>query len=308
MHRRVVLAPLALVLVACDLLVACDGPAPEPEACEVFNQPGEQRVTCEGIQWVIHVPSDGCPPEGCGLIVDVHGLSMSADIQEKNTHLREKGAAQGYIVAQPTAPTGAPTASWSEDHDAPVRRFFDLMLAELPVDDDRVHMTGFSQGGFMVWRFLCHSAELFASIAPMSAATHGAKVPHAGCLPHQDPPAQEVDVLYMHGVYDALVDFERAPLQRDSVVYAFDMAEAAVLSEDDLHTRTRYTNTRGRVLDFIEHRYENPSPVLGGHCFPGSDDDGATPGALFAFNCTDEDQAFVWGDVVLEFFAKHPRH
>ena len=40
----------------------------------------------------------------------------------------------------------------------------------LPVDRDRVYLTGFSMGGFGTWQTACQYPDRFAAIVPLAAA------------------------------------------------------------------------------------------------------------------------------------------
>ena len=113
-------------------------------------------------------------------------------------------------------------------------------------------------------------------------------------------------MLYLHGTDDLLVDYEDAPITRDFYRDRWSLDDEAQVSADAQHTWTRYTNDQGTHFEFLSHDYVG-SPLIGGHCFPGSADvDGGAPGQLFGFACYD-DAAFHWGEAVLRFFEAHPR-
>jgi hypothetical protein len=78
------------------------------------------------------------------------------------------------------------------------------------------------------------------------------------------------------------------------------------------HTHTRYTSASGGLYEFLEHAYNASPPYvlvpLNGHCIPGGDDlraNGALGQTMF-FSCAPPN-AFVWGEVVMQFFVAHPR-
>jgi hypothetical protein len=70
------------------------------------------------------------------------------------------------------------------------------------------------------------------------------------------------------------------------------------------YTRTRWTNPRGVTFELIEHDYASSNTLVGGHCFPGSDDPGGLAGQVASFACA-KPSAFVWGEVVMQFFLAH---
>jgi poly(3-hydroxybutyrate) depolymerase len=266
--------------------------------CITDTTPGTHVFTCDGLKYDVTVP-DSCPATKCGLVLDVHGATMSGKMEDISTDMRASGRKFGYVVVQPNANPGPPTAAWNPLTDDPkVLAFLELALGTFGIDRKRVHMTGFSQGGMMSSRFLCQHADLFASIAPVAGT---------GCtFTPGDTPSKEIPVLYMHGTSDALVAFAQGTAQRDALIAAWKMGSETVVSSDAKHSWKRWTNASGTVFEFIQHDYQASSFVLRGHCFPGSKDlSPSEPGQLFGFACTDV-AAFTWSDVVMKFFLDHP--
>src|SRR4051812_41707677 len=119
-----------------------DAPLPDPDTHQVadtldapvtdpcFPDPGagHAHYTCNGIAFEVEVPA-GCEHGGCGVILDVHGLTMSAAMEDANTELRSRGAAAGYIVIQPSANPAPPQASWSADDEPRVYDFLTRAIA-----------------------------------------------------------------------------------------------------------------------------------------------------------------------------------
>lgn len=282
------------------------GPAgPAPFGCVTSITSGHQAFWCQDRLFDVQVPT-ACLQTPCGLILDVHGLTMSAAMQEKNTQLRKLGDQYGYIVIQPNAQPDPPLASWipGED-DVRIERFLSDAMVAYSVDPDRIHMTGFSQGGFMTWRFLCKHSDWFASVAPAAACTGGG-ADACGFVAEQSPLVR-VPILYMHGTDDVLVPFECAQKQRDAIIAAWQLDQSLVTSQDENHIRTRFTNLSGDVFEFLQHDYTNDSPVLKSHCFPGSADVSPTePGQILSYGCNPPN-VFAWGQEVITFFVAHPK-
>lgn len=78
------------------------------------------------------------------------------------------------------------------------------------------------------------------------------------------------------------------------------------LAEGDGFRWTRHEGPDRGLLEFIEHDYTAASLILGGHCYPGSDDPADAPGQLFSFECEGR-SGFVWGQAAIDFFEAHPR-
>jgi dienelactone hydrolase len=283
-------------------------PPPTPTGCVSDVSAGHRVVPCRGISHNLTVP-DACLTRTCGLIFDVHGGTMSGDMEDKNTQLAEIAPPMGFIVVQPNAPAGL----WNATTDDPlVYSFLTNVRDAFHVDPHHIHMTGISQGGYMSWRFLCAHTELFGSVAPVAAAGQANISIETGCtFAGTDVPSAEVDILYMHGTEDALVDFAHAITLRDAIIAFYKMGEGTVVAGDGTYTRTRYATPSGRVLEFLQHDYASNSMYLGvaikGHCFPGSQDQSVTlPNQLMSFGCTPPN-SFTWGHEVLAFLMAHPK-
>lgn len=270
----------------------------EPTGCITAVGSGDNVFTCDGVKYDVRLPAS-CTSGGCGLVLDVHGLSMSSAMEDANTNMRAIGEREGYVVVQPTAPGTPPTTTWTPSKDyEKVWAFVTTARQAYKIDPKRVHVTGFSQGGAMTWGLTCTHSDEIASSAP--SALSGCDATALAAVKRQVP------VLYMHGKNDGLVSFdEKAAPQRDDVVTTWGMGAPATVSSDANYTWSRYTNANGVVFEFIEHQYAAASTILKGHCFPGSTDDGSAKGQLFSFACKPPN-AFVWGEEAMKFFKAHP--
>lgn len=284
----------------------------EPVGCVTDVTAGEHVFNCEDLVHVVSVP-DACLEHACGLVLDIHGGTMSANMEDKNTGARALGAERDFIVVQPNAVGGV----WRPNVDDPkVFAFAQSVVQAFHVNEKRIHAMGFSQGGYMSWRFVCAHSDWLASAAPAAAAGAVALVMEVGCtFAGTDKPAHEIPLLYMHGTKDALVNFQNGVTLRDAVRAEWGMDDEEEVSSSAGHRWTRYTNERGNVFEFIQHEYSTDSavglPPLGvaivGHCYPGSHDLAATePFQLMAFACKD-DAAFTWGEAAMDFFVAHPK-
>jgi pimeloyl-ACP methyl ester carboxylesterase len=284
---------------------AIDAPVtgpPAPEGCFTDVTAGHHAFDCDGIRYDVEI-STACAAGGCGLIFDVHGATMNAASEDANTNLRALGSAAGYVVVQPTAPPGTLGPSWDPVRDDPlVFAFLQLTMRAMRIDPDRVHFTGFSQGGFMTWRMLCQHADLFASVAP--AAACGTLFPHCA-FSATERPSREVPVLYVHGRGDVIVGGCMAG-QRDAVVAGWSMTMDTIVSMDANHTWTRWRSTAGTPFELIDHDWSAFSTILRGHCLPGSTDIGTDRFGITGYGCLDSD-VVRWGESALAFFVAHPR-
>ncbi|MBL4685007.1 MAG: hypothetical protein JKY37_10485 [Nannocystaceae bacterium] len=278
-------------------------PTPELDDCIVDGSSGQHTFSCGGLTYDVSIPGT-CLSSACGLIVDIHGRTVSGKIHDNNTNMRALGLERGYIVVQPNANPQVPDSAWSAGDDAAVIDFTERMIAAFHVDSARVHVTGFSQGGFMTWRLACNS-ELFASVAPASAC--GGELDNADCnFQDGSGPSRVVPILYTHGTADARITFACAAPRRDAVVGHYGLDGPQPVADGNGHEWTRYTGADGMVLEFIQFDYRASAEALDGHCIVGGQDPGTEPGQILPINCVDE-PAFVWGEAVIDFFEAHPR-
>lgn len=292
---------------------------PAPSGCVTNVSAGHHVFACGGISYDVEI-SPACAAGKCGLVLDVHGLTMNANQEDDSTGLRALGAARGYVVVQPTAPAGVLGPSWTPNvDDDKVWSFIEDALRALVVDPARVHVTGFSQGGGMSFRLACKHADVIASVAPIASAD-------AASLDSNTPPfrldcpfdgttapSRPLSILMMHGTKDGLVPIAKGRQQRDAVLAWLGPTSETTLSADGKHTHRRYESaSKGVVLETLEHDYVVPPPPVAlpmkvaGHCFPGGSDLTRSTTRPLVFSC-DPPNAFVWGTVVLDFFAAHPK-
>lgn len=306
-----------LLLAACGTAEPIAEPPvlPAPHGCVEDVSAGVHVHPCEGLRFTVSVP-ERCTTGGCGAILDIHGGTMSADMEDANTSLRALGDRNGYIVVQPSVGE-PPLAFWESTHDDDVMSFLESVILAFGADEDRIHSTGFSQGGAMTWRLLCDYGDRFASVAPAAEAPPCPFAPPArtNCFHGDDDvPRHPIPILYMHGRFDGIVPFECGETAVRRAIAGFRLTSSSTVTSSERHIHTRHTGEG--ILEFIRHDYRaRPSSVaelivgndLEGHCFPGSRDlDGTASGQLFGFAC-DGETDFHWGEQVIAFFMAHPR-
>jgi predicted peptidase len=263
-----------------------------------------------------------CIDHACGLVVDVHGWLSNPDEQEGRSNLAwaamENG---GYIVVQP-GELSKPSSWNPEIHYAVVFEFMQQAMDAFDVDRDRVHFSGFSQGGYMTWKFICDHPDIIASAAPISATeTH--------CFRTGTGPSRKVPILFVSGTKDILIPYyitDNAWSVNEtlvSVMYDYDMvtvdADAYLFSEggDIVVDETGRINIADENVQFeivngsednsyLWTRYTSPDNIAfehlrhdNGHVYPDNPDSLIFP-----------EEPTVWfsvGEAVLRFFAQNPR-
>lgn len=323
--QALIVAGLGAVLAS-----ACDSSSPsEPAPREVVttrcitdvSAADRHAFECDGVAFNVLLTQE-CIDSACGLIVDVHGWLSDPQQQEARSNLarlaRERG---GYIVVQP-GELSEPS-SWKPDiHYDIVFDFMQQAMEAFAVDTNRVHFTGFSQGGLMTWKFVCDHADIIASAVPIAA-------PELNCFLNGSGPSRSVPVFYISGTEDILaryhhrgnpisavdtlvrVMYDYGMASVDSSAYAFsgtgdivvdeagriDVAVAGTGfeivggSQQASYLWTRYTNAAGIPFEHLRH--------ANGHVYPDNPDSAVLP----------EDPA-VWfsvGEAILEFFIANPK-
>ncbi|MDG2045627.1 MAG: hypothetical protein P8J79_00305 [Halioglobus sp.] len=276
---------------------------------------------CDGVEFKTLVTQE-CIDNACGLIFDVHGWLSNADEQEGRSNLARAAVdSGGYIVVQPGELSQPP--SWDGSiHYAIVFDFMQQAMDAFAVDLDRIHFTGFSQGGWMTWNFICEHSDIIASAAPISA-------PGGDCFIDRSGPVRKVPIFLISGTEDILIPYYSAEGQwsiTDTLVgvlydykmvtqnfsaYDFSATGDIVVDEsgrintaaedvifeivdggqDSSFLWTRYTDTDGTVLEHLRH--------TNNHVYPDNPDSLIFP--------EDPSVWFTVGEAVIQFFIANPR-
>jgi predicted peptidase len=123
-----------------------------------------------GAKFLLFLPKAfGQPEQKFPLILFLHGSGERGDDLAKvkkygPPHVVEQQDDFPFIVLSPQCP---PSERWSVDL---VNALLDEALEQLPVDTERVYLTGLSMGGFGTWKLALAHPERFAAIAPVSGA------------------------------------------------------------------------------------------------------------------------------------------
>lgn len=289
------LGAIALLVVA----AGCIPPAgtvpiaspPAPSGCITEVGPADKLVFagCGGdITYNVSVPAV-CSTKACGLILDVHGWTMSGDKQEANTQIAAIGRQEGYVVVQPNAPLAGDQPSWNSTHYPRVAAFVEEAIGVWRIDPRRVHVTGFSQGGAMTNWMRCNRTDLFASAAP-TAMSGGA------CTNGRNLPTMYVqglnDIFVSQAAIDSTIASYRTTHDLDRSVELFD--EEGVVAT--VHTSTANPDTPVYVTVIHNHT----SVIVNGHCIFGAPDVGDLYGC-------DEPSTRSHGRMIVDFFKDHPK-
>jgi polyhydroxybutyrate depolymerase len=291
-----------------DSLTADAADPPVPAGCITDVATGDHVFTCAGLTVDARVPAR-CQAAGCGLILVLHGDTGTGLLMDAHVKLRELGAQHGYVVIAPTGPPFGgtyPGSTWSSANDATLVSIVMQFASVFRVDARKLHVTGFSRGGFVTWRLLCDYPTLFASAAPAGAG-FGGGFGETTCFHGGRAPSRKIPFLLLMGRTDVSVGYSNLTGIRDAAIASYGASGPQNLAQHASYRHDRWTGAGGAVIETFDHGYETVSPgpwaSARGHCIPGSTMDPQAP--QYAIPCR-LPNAFTWGSEVMKFFLAQP--
>ena len=116
-----------------------------------------------------YLPADYDESKKYPLVLFLHGAGERGedlDVASRHgfmKHVREDGAEYPFIFVAPQCPVGKFWGCYTES----LLAFLDYICDTLPIDTDRVYLTGLSMGGTGTWMLAMAAHERFAAIAPV---------------------------------------------------------------------------------------------------------------------------------------------
>lgn len=151
-------------------------------------------------------------PAPAPVVVLLHGYSATAELIAAEVGLLAEAERRGIVTVLPDGrvdqvsnqfwnATEACCDFWAQgpDDSTYLAAVIREVLAEHPVDPDRVVVIGHSNGGFMAYRMACDHAELVSGIASLAGAMF--------LDPAQCAPSRPVDVVQVHGTLDPVIGY-----------------------------------------------------------------------------------------------------
>lgn len=184
------------------------------EAGEVFESRSYISPDGESLKYRIHLPAPMEEGQRYPLILFLHGAGERGDDNSKQLkygppallqHALESG--DPAIIVAPQCPKEKKWVDTPWDgaaHSMPVKPslpmrltigLLEKLISDLPVDRDRVYVTGLSMGGFGTWDIIQRRPELFAAAIPICG---GGDVDRADII-------KDIPVWVFHGGADTVV-------------------------------------------------------------------------------------------------------
>jgi polyhydroxybutyrate depolymerase len=174
-------------------------PADVDEADETIAVGNSQR------RYKVVAPRDVDEDEQLPTVVALHGLGVSAEglsyaADWRHAVERERFLAvfpQGEADSWNMGPCCLPASLLGVDDDAFLEALVERLRARPDVDEERLYLTGFSNGALMAYDFTCSHPGVFAAIAPM-----------AGTNLSRCTPAEPTSLLHQHSDPDNVVPYD----------------------------------------------------------------------------------------------------
>jgi polyhydroxybutyrate depolymerase len=192
--------------VACGILAFTLSFATGADAGDIVVDAGRGPLT-------VRVPSSYDPQEPAPLVLSLHSYNGSAASQEVRMPFLPLVDEYGFLYVLPEGTVDcAGNRFWNAtdaccdfegsgvDDAGYLIAIIDEIKLQLSVDDRRVYVAGFSNGGFMSYRMACEHAGVVAAIASVAGVTF--------LDPNLCSPSEPVHVLQIHGTSDQLVHYD----------------------------------------------------------------------------------------------------
>src|SRR5580698_4653140 len=242
-------------------------------------------LTFDGLQrdYRLHVPPAAASGKPLPLVLNLHGATQNAELEEITSDMDPNADMNGYLVAYPDGTRiskvltpdpvaknaqygwnagmccGLPVTKHINDVGFLLKVIADI-AAKTPVDLRRVYMTGISNGGMMAYAM---AAEASGHVAAISSVSGQVEIP----VIH---PTRAVPTMEFHSVNDPIAKFDGTPsanpLDRLSVMQGIDQWVKADGCDKKPTTGATIAGAAGSIS-----AGETATPITYTHCRAGAE-------------------------------------
>jgi len=194
-------------------------------------------------------------------------------------------------------------------------------VAAWKVDRNRIHLTGFSEGGWVTGRMLCTYQHFYKSFVMLAGASNADPLE---CVQAGGP---QPPLLVNQGLNDDSSHWAAWTSSMQKVKAKWNLGEGKVIAGNatcspgmdegrvGCYTRTRYESPAGIPLEVLSYSYV-ADYFLKGHCFPGSTDSKSILGPFTGsgFGCPGVKErklgakaAYTIGEEAMKWFMAHEK-
>ncbi|GAM98780.1 lpqC [alpha proteobacterium U9-1i] len=285
-------------------------------ARESFALPRGGGSMQTGRSYIVYAPPSYDPARPMPVVVALHGRPSNAPSMAAITEFHAVAEREGFIVVYPDGVGGEWRSvadliglanEYPNDDVAFLGNLIDDLSLDLNIDQQRLYITGFSNGGFMTMRMACEASDRFAAFASVGAALYN----DIRDVCRRGSPAP---IMFIHGTADRSIAFDGV-VQRSQ-------GEARQVSMSVPNTVSYFANRNGcspqaRRIDFTQGspdtqviRFDqigcaNNNDVTfflvngGGHVWPG------VQGVLPEENFGPTNMDISASQVIWDFFKQH---
>lgn len=213
---------LILLLVLIQLLVGCMATLPRDRVEAGRTYKGSVDILLNGFRrtYLVHVPGGYRPEIAMPLVVVIHGAFDTAKGMEKVSGFSRLADRENFVVLYPNGMgIFGLLQHWNAGHCCGkaaedgvddvgfVQAAIEDVCGRLKIDRDRIFMTGFSNGGMLVYRFAAERGDLLAAAAPLAGSIGGKPSTESPEWRILDP-VRPLPLIVMHGGSDDDVRYD----------------------------------------------------------------------------------------------------
>lgn len=174
-------------------------------------QPENTTNPPEPRSYSVYVPNSYTPDEATPLVYVLHGRPSNGISMIYITEMNRVAAQEGFIVVYPNGLS----QEWNYTRNIPgyasnrvddsrfLSDLIDDLSVTLNIDQQRLYVTGFSNGGFMTHRLACDTTGRYAAFAPVGATVFSGQPEYC-----EERGVQPVPMLMIHGTEDVSVPWD----------------------------------------------------------------------------------------------------